>query len=246
MELSQEDKNNIYKKVVEKQYQKHIEYQNTYTINICASKLNGFNIAQDQNNLKVRIPPSHKDHIKNCRMRIKNLYLPPSDANVKVSKCFIRMVGGICKNSNTIDNTLTAIGGVNTTNHGITDIVGAFNLKPLIRDFSPNPAAAENFFFAVNNGGVITLRDSNDPPGQDIVSALNATYNNGYVGDNYDPNWIYANNPFGKELTIQFLKHDLTNIILTSNGAAGTDYAWSFDIEVELLPDYKENDRINY
>jgi len=58
---------------------------------------------------------------------------------------------------------------------------------------------------------------------------------------------VACDNPFGKKLTIRLLNKDGVSLLAASTGGADAgDDSFALCLKVELLPDFNENDRINF
>ena len=266
MDTETELKRSVFLGVRQQQQLEKIKCENTYQIYIRNrdDPLYQAGISQ-HNQFSVTLDPIGKEHIKNCKITLKSLKLPgetTASANFKsqvyldcnIAKNVI-VLGGRRNNiigsayvKEAVHNELFTTNSINTF-AGRPDYDTVTNrLKEITatnKGLVPNGGDAANPTAVLRLGQLNLYNEDFTLPLPDVSKAgdnITRAITKGCYGWCPDTP-VYCHNPFGKKLDFRILSHDILN--LAELGAANGDGVEVL-LEVELLPDYRENDRLNY
>jgi hypothetical protein len=262
MDTETELKRSVFLGVRQQQQLEKYRCENTYQVYIKNTDDTSYEEGVSQHNkFSIKLDAVGKEHIRNCKITLKTLKLPSattSGANYK---------GEVFLSCNLAKNTISS-GGRKTNIIGSAYVKEAYKTEvvvvPEIRTNAGVPsgggtitknAIGTNLGIITDNaGGHLNIADI---AGADYIAAIPNIHQSDGAGGNYNLSrqinkgcygWCsktttFCSNPFGKNLDFSILANDMSSLAeLGVDAGDGVDML----LEIELLPDYKENDRLNY
>lgn len=242
--------------VRDKQYYNYLEADNTYHILLKDTDSIGFDVAIGHNFIDQTINPIGKEHIKKALCKVVYVSVPKEaidDANTRgigYIKCNLArntVVGGGLSSG--------YIGGFNLEE--ITEIVdltvpeiitSGGIIDPLDADGELIGATGANtgVYFDTNLNTVQGVLAANAQALPDVTQAsyqLPVNQATGVRATMFSTPSVLIDNPFGKRIKLDIMESNFQTRVDFGNGA-GEELA--IMLEVKLLPNFQENDRLNY
>jgi len=270
LQLSQEEQKqlryDVVKEIKKEQYREIVKAKNTYKIFF--NSINADNFAgcdQSQNGMKFTIPSNNTGHIQYCKYRITNISLPPSTTVMNLNALHLRVGGGLVMNSGLpikdIARTDNLNGGIYpTTVSGVTKFADAGDSRSVVNRnqvggycFLKNRRATRptTKFYAVKPDGTLESIINNTAPAGPVINAVGGVvaFTNSGIHSAGSETFNYGFNPFGKTLDFTFLSdiEEQFNIVdeTNTNNGRTANFSLTFEMEIELLPDFNRNDNIS-
>lgn len=242
--------------VRDKQYYNYLEADNTYHILLKDTDSIGFDVVIGHNFIDQYIDPIGKEHIKKALCKVVFVSVPKEaidDANTR-GIGYIRC--NLAKNT-IVKGALSQgyIGGFNLEE--ITELVdltvpellttGGI-LDPLDPDGELDPATAANTGVYFDSGtntvqGVVAANAQALPNVNQASYQLPVNQATGVRATMFSSPTVLIDNPFGKRIQLDIMESNFQTKVDFGNGA-GEELA--IMLEVKLLPNFQENDRLNY
>ena len=244
-------KRGLFNSMKEQQYYDYLKADNTYHILLKDTDSIGYAPEAGHNFIKQRIEAIGKEHIKKALCKVVYVSIPKealADGNS-------RGIGFI--KCNLARNTIV---------HGGrgTGYLGGFNMEEVTKQITTPVPAVTTRSGVPANGGLFAYADSTsnggvwDSENNIQVNTLNktafgvieqATYDlfqpqaQGVKANMFSTPSVLIDNPFGKVIDIDVMESNFQARIDMGEGA-GEEF--SIMLEVQLLPNFQENDRLNY
>ena len=244
-------KRGLFNSMKEQQYYDYLKADNTYHILLKDSDSIGFDEAAGHSFIKERIEAIGKEHIKKALCKVVYVSIPREaldDGNTR-GIGFLRC--------NLARNTIV---------HGGrgTGYLGGFNMDEITEQVDVVVPAIITRSAVPANGGLFTLADSTsnggvwDSASNLQVNTLNPTafaaveqeeyttsvpQSTGVRASMFSTPSVLIDNPFGKVIEIDAMESNFQTLI---DMGTGEGEEFSIMLEVQLLPNFQENDRLNY
>ena len=249
-------KRSVFNYMREKQYYDYMKADNTYHILLKDTQNRGFvNGVSGHNYIQQRINPIGKEHIKKAVCKVVFVSVPIHALDDGNSRGMGYMRCNLARNT--------------VVNGGLSQgYLGGFNLEEVTEQVDVvvppvtttaaiiNQASAPALTAAANtNTGVVREFDSNGifgvvanqaaaiPNIQQAQYVTAVAQSTGVKANMFSTPEVLIDNPFGKEITIEALESNFRTSIDMGN-SVGEEFALM--LEVTLLPNFQENDRLNY
>lgn len=204
------------------------QYQNTFKFFIDSTNGTSRIAGESHNDFNINIPNHVKGGYKNCKVRLRKIFLPANSADGPTgSSCLFLDVNFLKPNQfrSGFDSMTNQTLSTFSTKQNLVHMNSKSNIA------GSNVVPQNDFqFLKFNDSGEIVFDDSRNLADQLAFESVPRQI--GLIGDTINDDWIDCDNPFGKNLSFRVL--DMDHLTLYSTGADNSQRT-IIELEFQLL-----------